>query len=127
MKLCCCCSSSSWCGNMREKCSKSNKKGASVAHYGIDLPCLPCMAFLDLYGLMWPRMALMLLFTAMAVCGLIRISMALYGLVWLSLAFSGILWQNIAFSRGHRSKFIWSCSLGKRFLFKEKIDNSYIN
>ena len=34
--------------------------------------------------------------------------MVLYGLVW---PFYGILWQNIVFSRGHRSKFIWSCSV----------------
>ena len=35
--------------------------------------------------------------------------MALYGFLLLSLAFYGLLWQNIVFSRGHRSKFIWSC------------------
>ena len=68
---------------------QGNKNCASVAHYGIEMLCLPCVAFVDLYGLMWPRMALMLLFTAMAVCGLIIISMALYGLVWLSLVFYG--------------------------------------
>ena len=79
---------------MSEKCSKSNKNCASVAHFGIELPCLPCMAlcgllwpfvalyglvwpYVALYALMWPRMALMLFFTAMIVCGLIRFSMAL--------------------------------------------------
>ena len=31
---------------------------------------------------------------------------ALHGLV---MALYGLLWQNIVFSRGHRSKFSWSC------------------
>ena len=29
--------------------------------------------------------------------------------LWFSIAFYGLLWKNIVFSRGHRSKFIWSC------------------
>ena len=33
----------------------------------------------------------------------------LNGLVWSCMAWYGLLWQNIVFSRGHRSKFIWSC------------------
>ena len=56
------------------KIVQGNKKSASVAHYGIELPCLPCMAlcgllcpYVSLYGLMCPCMALMLLFMAMAV------------------------------------------------------------
>ena len=64
---------------------------------------------------MWPHM-IILLFTEMAMCGLIHLSMALCDLVcscmaflWFSIAFYGLLWQNIVFSRGHRSKFIWSC------------------
>ena len=80
----------------RTKIVQGNKKCASVAHYGIEMLCLPCMAFVDLYGLMWPRMALMLLFTAMAVCGLIRISMALYGLVWPCMALHGLAWPCMA-------------------------------
>ena len=42
--------------------------------------------------------------------------MSLYVLVWPCMAMHGLfmvlydlLWQNIVFSRGHRSKFIWSC------------------
>ena len=56
---------------------------------------------------------------SMAICGLIRLSMALCDLVcscmafmsflWFSIAFYGLLWQDIVFSRGHRSRFIWSC------------------
>ena len=29
--------------------------------------------------------------------------------VWLSVVLYGLLWLHIVFSRGHRSKFIWSC------------------
>ena len=43
---------------------------SSVTHYGIQLPCLPCMA---LCGLVWPCVAL---------CGLVWPCMALCGLVW---------------------------------------------
>ena len=65
------------------------------------------MAF---YGLLWSCMALHgLVWPCMALYGLAWPCMALYGLVWPSLAFYGLLWQNIVFSRGHRSKFIWSC------------------
>ena len=94
-----------------EKFSKSNKKSASLAyHYGIELPCLPCL----------PYVVLMLFFTAMTMCGLIRIRMALYGfalygLKWPCVALYGLFWSFMAeycfFSRGHRSKFIWSCFL----------------
>ena len=68
----------------------------------------PCMA---LYGLAWPCMALY---------GLVWPCMTLYGLVWPSLAFYGLLWQNIVFSRGHRSKFIWSCLQSKDLKHKFK-------
>ena len=84
---------------------QGNKKCASVAPYGLELPCLPCMALCGLvcpygalYGLMWPPKVLMLLFTAMTMGGLIRISMDLcvcpsmdlFGLVWPCLAFYGL-------------------------------------
>ena len=38
---------------MEQKLCKGNKT-ASVAHYGIALPCLPCIA---LCGLVWPHVA----------------------------------------------------------------------
>ena len=52
-----------------------------IAVYGLMWPCR------TLGGLMWPRMVLILLFTAMTMCGLIRISMDLYSLVWSCLTF----------------------------------------
>ena len=71
---CCCC----WRGIKFQKCSKSkkklckgtknvleNKKFVSLALYGIELSCFPCMAC----GLVWPYVALYgLLFTSMAMC-----------------------------------------------------------
>ena len=55
----------------RTKIVQGKKIFASVAHYGIELPCLICMAICGLIwpyvafcGCMWPRMVLMLLFTA---------------------------------------------------------------
>ena len=51
-----------------------------------------------LHGPVWSRMVL-LLFTAIN----------MFGLVWPCMALYGLLWRNIVFSRGHRSKFIWSC------------------
>ena len=37
------------------KIAEENKKCASVAHYGIELPCLPCIwPYVALYGLVWP-------------------------------------------------------------------------
>ena len=86
-----------------------------VTHYGIKLPCLP---FMD--GFMWPCMVLY---------GLVWPYVALYGFiafVWPSVLLCGILWPSYGFlsqfmvclwslmaeyrlSRGHRSKFIWSC------------------
>ena len=46
-----------WVKNVpnRTKNVKGNKKCASVAHYGTELPCLPCMA---LCGLVWPYVTL---------------------------------------------------------------------
>ena len=38
----------------RTKIVQGNKKCASVAHYGIELPCLPCMT---LCGFFWPYVA----------------------------------------------------------------------
>ena len=35
----------------RTKIVQGNTKCASLAHYGIEFPCLPCMA---LCGLVWP-------------------------------------------------------------------------
>ena len=45
-----------------------NKKYASVAHYGIELLCLTCMACVALCGLVWPYVAScgLVVFTAMA-------------------------------------------------------------
>ena len=54
-----------------------------------------------LHGLAWPCMALY---------GLVWLCMVLCGLLWYCVAMSYTLWYYIAFSRGHRSKFIWSCS-----------------
>ena len=42
----------------------------------------------------------------MAFSGLIRLTKALYSLL---MVFLWSFMQNIVFSRGHRSKFIWSC------------------
>ena len=43
-----------------KKCART-QKCASVAHYGIELSCLPCMAlcgfFVALCGLVWPYVA----------------------------------------------------------------------
>ena len=78
-----------------EKFSKSNKKSASLAyHYGIELPCLPCL----------PYVVLMLFFTAMTMCGLIRISMALCVLVWPCMALFGFVWPCLALYG-----LVWSC------------------
>ena len=61
-----------------------------VGHYGILFPWLPCMALCGLVWpyaavcginvLLWPRMVL-LIFTAMAKCGLARLSMTLWNLL----------------------------------------------
>ena len=47
----------SWAKNVpnQTKIVQGKKKCASVAHYGIELPCLPCMV---LCGLAWPYVAL---------------------------------------------------------------------
>ena len=65
-------------------CSKLNKKCAFVAHCGIELPWLPCIASC---GLAWPCVALYGLFMAMTMYGLIRISKAFCVLVWPCMAF----------------------------------------
>ena len=70
-----------------KKCAREQKKvlgNKNVLLWQIMvLNCRVCLVwpYVALYGLMWPRMALMLLFTAMTICGLIRISMALCVLV----------------------------------------------
>ena len=53
----------------RTKIVQGNKKCASVAHYGIKLPCFPCIAlcgllcpYVAMYDLMWPRTVLMFCF-----------------------------------------------------------------
>ena len=60
----------------------------------VVLNCRDCLVwpYVALHGLMWPRMALMLLFTAMTMCGLIRISKALCVLVWSCMALYGLVW-----------------------------------
>ena len=68
---------------IEQKFCKGTKKCASVAHYGIELPCLPCMA---LRGLVWPYVAL---------CGLMWPYVALYGLEWPCMALYamyGLVW-----------------------------------
>ena len=74
--------------------------------YGIEFPWFDCLACS--YVLIWPRMVFLLLFTAMAMCGLIRLCIVLYNLVWSFMvfmaflwsyrAFYGFLWQNVVFS-----------------------------
>ena len=83
---------------------QGNKKCASVAHYGIELPCLPCMAlrglvwpYVALCGLMWPRMVLMLVLTAMTMYGLVWPCMALHDLAWTCMAFYGLKWHFMVF------------------------------
>ena len=58
------------------KIVQRNKKCAFVAHCVVELPCLPGLVwpYAAFYGLMWPRMVLMFLFTAMTMCGLIKIT-----------------------------------------------------
>ena len=65
------------------------------------------IAVFDLNGLVWPRMVFSLLFTTIYMFSLVWPCLVLYGLF---MAIYGLLWPNIVFSRGHRSKFIWSCS-----------------
>ena len=82
--------------------------GSSLAHYEIELLCLPFMPYVALYGLMWPRMALSsLVWPYVAsytfhchghVCFQlsIRLSMALCDLMWSCMAFYGIIWSFLA-------------------------------
>ena len=65
-----------------------------VAHYGIELPCLLCMA---LWGLVWPCVVFL------ALCALVWPCVLLYGLL---MALNDLLWQSTVFSRGQRSKLI---------------------
>ena len=95
----------------RIKIVQGNKKCASVAHHGIELPCLAYMAlcglvwpYVALYGLMWHLMVLTLLFTAMTMCGLIWISVALCVLVWPCMALYGLVWPCMALYG-----LVWSC------------------
>ena len=67
----------------------------SVIFCGTLMPLRYWIAMFALSGLI-SYMILLLLFTAID----------MRGLVW---PLYGLLWQNIVFSRGHRSKFIWSC------------------
>ena len=71
----------------------------SVAHYCIEWLCMalcdlvwPCTAFFTLNGVLWSYMVL-------------------YGLLWSFMVKYRFYWTYIIFSRGHRSKFIWSCLL----------------
>ena len=96
-----------------QKCSYKSKLSpncngskvlSSVAHYDIELLCLPFMAltglvwpYLAFYGLLWPHMVLLLLFTAMAVYVHIRLSMAMYDLMWCCMAFYGLKWHFMVF------------------------------
>ena len=77
----------------RTKIEQGNKKYASVAHYGIELPCLPCMA---LCVLVCPYVAPCGLDVAFHGHGLIRISMALCVLVWPCLALFDLVWPCLA-------------------------------
>ena len=78
-----------------------------------SLLCLPCMAFCYLvwsccFSRPWPCMASFdLAWHCVTSCGFVRPCVAF---LWYHMALYGLLWQNIVFSRGHRSKFIWSCS-----------------
>ena len=63
----------------------------------------PCVVSNDL---VWPRMVLLLLFTAMAMCGLIRFSMAFCDMMWSCMAvYSLFMWQGswIQFGRHHNN------------------------
>ena len=97
-------------GNMSKKCYKWNKKcfwtksvtqRTKFFRNGLIRPSTAssdllwyCMAF---YGLEWFLWHIVVLF------GL------LYGLLWPFMAKYRIDLTSIVFSRGHRSKFIWSC------------------
>ena len=48
--------------------------------------------------------------------------MTLYGLIWPFMAKYRSDWTCIVFSRGHRSKFIWSCFLLTKKVTKNAID-----
>ena len=72
------------------------------------------IAVFALYGLMWVALNE---WSYQASYGLVAFHghgyvwphLTWYGVVWPSVVLYGLLWQNIVFSRGHRSKFIWSC------------------
>ena len=73
-----------WVKNVpnRTKIVQENKKCASVAHYGLELPCFSCMALCGLVCPIVVSYGLDVAFPVMTMCGLIRISMALCVLVW---------------------------------------------
>ena len=79
-----------------------------MTHYGIEMPYLTWMA---LCGIVWSfccflRPSTYLTRRGVALFGLVWPH---YGLTWSIMAEYRLLWQNIVFSRGHRSKFSWSC------------------
>ena len=84
----------------------------SVAHYGFAFLCLSCMPYVAFY-------VLVVDFTAIDMCGLVWPCVVLCGLVWPCMVLYGLLWPlyclmlsfmaEYRISRGHRSKFIWSC------------------
>ena len=73
-----------------------------------------------LYGFMWPCMVSYGLFY------LIWRPMVLYGLLWSFMVKYWFFWTCIVFSRGHRSKFIWSCSYWRGIMSKN-VPNGTIN
>ena len=73
----------------------------------------PCLAF---SGNVWPYVAL---------CDLVWSCMAFMVLYSISMASYGRLWQNIVFSRGHWSKFIWSCCRYPEHLWLKQVHSSF--
>ena len=69
-----------------------------MAFYGLILSCMTFYDFMSFQALVW----------------------SLYSLVWPFLLLYGQLWLYIALSRGHISKFIWSCFILKDVNFHIK-------
>ena len=97
------------------------KQVSMKCHYFLTINMCFCgtlwywIAVFAMYGLMWPRMFLMLLFIAMTMHGHIRISMALCVLEWTCMALFGhvwpFLWPFVVFYCRISSflAVIWSC------------------
>ena len=104
----------SWAKNVRPKLLQIDLKVASSKwqnHYFVF-----SRQSMALYDLAWPWSAYCgLVWPFMVLYGLTLSSMVFYGIVWL---FYGLawpfygkksIWTYMVFSRGHSSKFIWSC------------------